>query len=404
MDKRLKIAYVTERDANDRRGAPYYVSRALQAYCGDVHLIHKLRPRISPAYLLGHPADGFTWVAIPGKLKQMFWRLRKKKYDWQMTHGAARHYAGQIDRRLANGRYDVIFAEQGSVLLAHLETSIPIIYSSDATFAAMAGYYSGFSGFAGPSLRQGHEIERRALERASLFLCHSQWAADSAVRDYGVPPQKVFVLPRFSCLENIPDRRAVLMPKQKKICRLLLVGVDWERKGCEIAVETVNELNGMGVQAELTICGCLPPQGYAPGRHVMLAGYLDKNDAAQRARLEQLYRDASFFILPSRAECMGNVFVEAAAFGLPVAATRTGGVPSVVVEGKTGFLLGPEAGGRHYARVIRAAWENQGKYEQMRCGARSFFESLSAERWGNALFERLRRMLRQGEGREAVSQ
>lgn len=209
------------------------------------------------------------------------------------------------------------------------------------------------------------------------------------MKDYGVPSHKVLVLPRFSSFDNIPDRSAVLAPKQKNVCRLLLVGVDWMRKGCDIAVEAVKALNAQEVPATLTICGCTPPEGYVTGDHVELVGYLNKNEETQRTRLEQLFLSASFFLLPTRAECMGNVFVEAAAFGLPSIATDTGGVPSVVINGETGFLLKPEATGKQYASVISSIWKDDKKYAHLRSGARNFFESLNAERWGSAVLERL---------------
>jgi len=51
---------------------------------------------------------------------------------------------------------------------------------------------------------------------------------------------------------------------------------------------------------------------------------------------------ADAFVLASRNEGMGRVFIEAMAAGLPVVATRVGGVPSVVLHERTGLLVPPE--------------------------------------------------------------
>jgi len=51
---------------------------------------------------------------------------------------------------------------------------------------------------------------------------------------------------------------------------------------------------------------------------------------------------ANMFILASRNEGMGRVFIEAMASGLPVIGTAVGGVPSLVVPGKTGMLVPSE--------------------------------------------------------------
>ena len=53
-------------------------------------------------------------------------------------------------------------------------------------------------------------------------------------------------------------------------------------------------------------------------------------------------RRSSCLILPSYHEGVPNVLLEAASCGVPVIASRVGGIPEVVVEGKTGLLL--EAG------------------------------------------------------------
>jgi len=55
--------------------------------------------------------------------------------------------------------------------------------------------------------------------------------------------------------------------------------------------------------------------------------------------LEELLKCADLFLLPSEQESFGLVALEAHAGGVPVIATRTGGLPEVVVEGKTGFLV-----------------------------------------------------------------
>jgi colanic acid/amylovoran biosynthesis glycosyltransferase len=63
-----------------------------------------------------------------------------------------------------------------------------------------------------------------------------------------------------------------------------------------------------------------------------------------RARLA----DASVFVLPSVPEPQGGmdnlptVIMEAMATGLPVVSTRIGGIPEMVVENQTGFLVQPE--------------------------------------------------------------
>ncbi|MBI5024009.1 MAG: glycosyltransferase family 4 protein [Candidatus Omnitrophica bacterium] len=48
------------------------------------------------------------------------------------------------------------------------------------------------------------------------------------------------------------------------------------------------------------------------------------------------------FVMPSRQEGLGISIMEAQAAGVPVIASRVGGIPSLIEEGKTGFLVEPE--------------------------------------------------------------
>lgn len=69
---------------------------------------------------------------------------------------------------------------------------------------------------------------------------------------------------------------------------------------------------------------------------ITLAGMLDFGDP-----LFQHYRSADVFVVASLSEGTPRTLVEARAFGCPVVATRVGGIPSSVDDGRTGLLVGP---------------------------------------------------------------
>jgi len=60
---------------------------------------------------------------------------------------------------------------------------------------------------------------------------------------------------------------------------------------------------------------------------------------ADRPTAVSLFRGCSFFALPSRDEPQGIVNLEAMAAGKAIVATRVGGVPEMVADGKTGLLV-----------------------------------------------------------------
>ncbi|HJQ08689.1 MAG TPA: glycosyltransferase family 4 protein [Candidatus Saccharimonadales bacterium] len=61
----------------------------------------------------------------------------------------------------------------------------------------------------------------------------------------------------------------------------------------------------------------------------------------QSDELRQAYRSAAVFALPTANDSLPGVILEAMASGLPVVATPVGSIPSVVVDGQTGYLMRP---------------------------------------------------------------
>jgi glycosyltransferase involved in cell wall biosynthesis len=57
--------------------------------------------------------------------------------------------------------------------------------------------------------------------------------------------------------------------------------------------------------------------------------------------LRRLYRGADAFVLPTNADASSWVALEAMATGLPVVITPMGGIPEIVQDGETGFLIPP---------------------------------------------------------------
>jgi glycosyltransferase involved in cell wall biosynthesis len=56
------------------------------------------------------------------------------------------------------------------------------------------------------------------------------------------------------------------------------------------------------------------------------------------------YRSVDCVVIPSRREGLGLVAIEAVACGIPIVATRVGGLPEVLVEGLNGVALDPATG------------------------------------------------------------
>ncbi len=126
----------------------------------------------------------------------------------------------------------------------------------------------------------------------------------------------------------------------------------------EVAVVCVANLIAYKGHADLVDAIAALPAGSATAR-VFCAGRDDGIGAALRARAEQagvaakfvwlgphddvpgLLAAADIAVLASHEEGFPNAAIEAMAAGLPLAATRAGGIPEAVVEGVTGLLVPP---------------------------------------------------------------
>jgi glycosyltransferase involved in cell wall biosynthesis len=95
-------------------------------------------------------------------------------------------------------------------------------------------------------------------------------------------------------------------------------------------------------QIDLLIAGDGPDRPVVEGliERLKLGGRVDLLGLKPLEALWGLYKGALFFVMPSRAaEGLGMVFLEAMAAGLPAIGTRIGGVPELVIDGQTGFLI-----------------------------------------------------------------
>jgi glycosyltransferase involved in cell wall biosynthesis len=247
-----------------------------------------------------------------------------------------------VQRRLRRTAVDLVLSP-GSIPVSLLDTSVPVVVWADATVRGMLGYYPSFSNWSRRTLRNALWLERQCFKRVSLFVAASEWARKSAL-DEGLPVARSLVVP-FGA--NLPpdagcDNAALVSEREVSVPRrVLFVGVDWHRKGAPVAIEVIGRLVGEGMELALDVVGCEPPAGASIPALVEIHGFLDKGKPEESDRLYSLYKRASILLLPTQAECLGVVFAEAAAFGLPVVAFDTGGVSSAVVQGVTGMLSSP---------------------------------------------------------------
>jgi glycosyltransferase involved in cell wall biosynthesis len=359
----VRAAYVTTYDSSDVRawsGLGYYISRCLEFAGIAVERIGPLPRRIHPL----------------ARAYQLEAKLRKRGYPLDRDPHVTRAYSAEVERRLESMSCDVVFSP-GTIPIAYLHNDRPLAFWADATFAAMLQFYPDFGSLSKRAIRVGSDLDRRALEVASVAFYASDWAARSAVEDLGADPAKVEVMP-FGA--NMPithvrdDVVEIVRRRPTESCRLLFVGVDWVRKRGKRAVEVASVLNERGLPTELHVVGSAPDPGDDLPPWVHLHGFVDKSTEEGWKLLSRLYSGAHFLIHPARAECFGVVFSEAAAHGVVCLASRVGGIPTAINHGVTGTLFDVSAPADDYANHICQLLADGRRYEQMALAAFDDYE------------------------------
>ena len=363
MKRPLTVGYITVDDPHDRRtwsGINSFLLRALEARVDRVVTFGPLRPQ--PVLFF---CKAFNYVTL---------RLLGRRFHYRDSFPMARAYARIIEKRLARERVDVLIAPAGLATTALLRTIVPIVYINDRTIAGALDYHKVLSDLFEFSREQSLALEQRALENASVVIYSSDWAAQAAIRSNPGAVGKVHIVPLgANLLEAPPPPDPRSFPGEK--LKLLFLGVYWEEKGGPIAYQALQELKRRGLDAELVVCGCTPPPE-CDDPDLVREGFLNKNVPADLEKLVHHLRTADLLVLPTRFEAYGLVFCEAAAFGIPVLATRTGGIPTIVVEGGTGFLFDPTDDGIAYAGTIMHLHAHPEQWQAMRSAARQRYERL----------------------------
>jgi alpha-maltose-1-phosphate synthase len=199
--------------------------------------------------------------------------------------------------------------------------------------------------------------ERVSVEQADRIIAVSEQMRADVLAHFRVDPARVVVIHNGVDADTYypSERRDVLARHRIPSPYVLFVGRISEQKGIFQLLEAAASLPE-GV--ELVLCASSPD---TPDIKARLTAAVS---AQPRVRwidqmlpvdeLVQLYSHAAVFACPSIYEPFGLINLEAMACATPVVATRVGGIPEVVVDGETGWLVPPGDSGA-LAAALREA-------------------------------------------------
>jgi len=258
--------------------------------------------------------------------------LKAQAYKWQYGFSA-------IAVLLTKGPFDVIWC--GHLYMAPLAALLSFINRSKLWIQV-----HGVEAWQRPS-----NIMQRAVNGAAQVLCVSRYSRKLFLGWANVSPEKVKVLPntydekRFYLGVKNNELLNKFSSKDKKI--LLTVGrlASGEMyKGHEAMIRLLPELLKKDARWVYWIAGEGDDQARleALARAVGVYEQVKFLGFIQESELPDLYRTADVFIMLSRGEGFGIVYLEAMASGLPVIAAKGDGSADPLLDGRAGLLVDAE--------------------------------------------------------------
>ena len=240
------------------------------------------------------------------------------------------------------------------------------------------------------------ESDRRVLRRAALRIANSEFTARRVMQRH------TDIGPVIACpLALAPeDERAVdeALPAEPREPLVLMVGrmdAGEGYKGHTEAIAAWPRVLADRPDAKLVIVGdgddkprleALAARAGVTGA-VEFRGFLGHDD------LRDIYRRAALFLMPSRGEGFGIVYLEAMAHGLPCIGSRHDAAGDVIVDGQTGFLVAQDDEAEIAERVTQLLRDPALRQTMGQAGRDRVRAVFSFERFSSRLVEAIERHL-----------
>ncbi len=172
---------------------------------------------------------------------------------------------------------------------------------------------------------------------AKMVITTTSYNRSYLERKIGIPYDKIAVIP-----PAIDPTRFYPLRRQSSGTRIVLNVARLDReKGHDILLKACLCLKKQKIPFECNIIG----EGSERDnllrlvRSLGLESHVHLLGAKTNAEVLQYYQEASVYVNPSFLEALGVAAMEAMACGVPVVASKVGGVPELVEDGRTGFLV-----------------------------------------------------------------
>ena len=223
-----------------------------------------------------------------------------------------------------------------------------------------------------------HMLRERSLwSAADRVLAVSSSSAEDIATTYGINRNKIRVVYNGVDSDIFKPNEKPILPSNlahlssKRI--ILFVGHFGLRKGIIFLIRSLDIVRREIPDVHLLCVGGTPKWlGGIDYRQILLSeisrlglnDYVTLSDAVKNRELPDIYNSSELLVLPSYYETFSKVCIEAMSCGIPVVATHMGGIPEVVEENVTGYLV-PYGSVKKLADVIISLLQDRGRAKKM---------------------------------------
>ena len=259
--------------------------------------------------------------------------LQTAAYRYQAASLSALHRLARLSS--TEESFDVLHAHFGPV-------GNSFRFARELWHAPMVVSFHGYD-FTTLPRKEGPGIYRRLFDTVDAVTVNSDYTR-GRVEQLGCPPTKLHKLPVGLNPEEFTFRERSL--RAGELVRVLTIGRLVEIKGHEVVIHAVAKLRKLrpGIRYDIVGDGPLRPKLESLISSMGLQETVKFHGAQNGASVKRLMGESHLFVLASASvdgdgEGQGLVLQEAQACGLPVVATRHGGLPEGLLDGKSGFLV-----------------------------------------------------------------